>query len=504
MLAAELIAQGVLLLVALALSALVTVRTGSVVKGTLYLYGFSVLWVLLFAIVVPWVVSFVIEADERDIAHMFPTQIGLLPMLAFGWIPALVFASLVNLVAVLAEGRIFRQGRRRSVADFAAGPAGQSLPPALAPTDDKSYPRGVGALLSIFLPGSAHFLMGKRWSGLRWYLVVTGCWYLAIGLLATPGRWGLAGTAVAATAALLLHLAVLRQSYRPVPRMRLRRWLALFAIMICLGVANKFVTRLGVRPFQITGRSMVPTLYGFHSQEIRDGDILKAQFLGGLIGGRHYVHWRAAVSGKFEGPVYLHGAPSLRGYRVGTDARTLPASARLRVEPGDYVSAGQLVYSGFVVTQDCVLVDKVSYRFRAPRRGEIVVFRTDGIQHLTAGEFYVKRVVGLPGERVQIDPPYLVIDGQRVTEPAIFDRMASQQDGYSGYQLAENPERRMFLDTTESEVVLGEDEYFVLGDNPKSAYDSRMWGPVPRENIIGRATRIYWPLDRLNALERKW
>ena len=163
-----------------------------------------------------------------------------------------------------------------------------------------------------------------------------------------------------------------------------------------------------------------------------------------------------------------------------------------------------MIYSGFIVTDDRVLAEKVTYRFRDPRRGELIVFRTDGIQRLTPGKFFAMRVVGLPGERVQIDPPHLVIDGQKVAEPPIFALIASQEQGYRGFQLVEHPKRRMFLDTPQSEVVLGGDEYFVLGDNSENSYDSRMWGPVPRKNIVGRVTRIYWPLDRVNALGGKW
>jgi signal peptidase I len=153
-----------------------------------------------------------------------------------------------------------------------------------------------------------------------------------------------------------------------------------------------------------------------------------------------------------------------------------------------------------IVDGDHVIVEKTSYRFRPPRRGEIIVFRTDRIENLAAGEYFTFRVVGLPGERVAIDPPYLVIDGRRITAPPIFESIASREAGHNGYLLGE----RGLLDTAESEVILGEDEYFVLGDNAANSHDSRFFGPVPRKSIIGRVTRIYWPLNRVNALEGKW
>jgi signal peptidase I len=146
------------------------------------------------------------------------------------------------------------------------------------------------------------------------------------------------------------------------------------------------------------------------------------------------------------------------------------------------------------------MVEKISYLFRGPRRGEIVVFETEGLSDGDRGPYWVFRVVGLPGERVRIDPPDLLIDGHKVTEPPILARIAAREDGYEGFHRIENAPRR----GCEMEVLLGEDEYFVLGDNTSDAYDSRYWGPVPRAKIVGRVTRIYWPLDRVNTLEGKW
>lgn len=95
-------------------------------------------------------------------------------------------------------------------------------------------------------------------------------------------------------------------------------------------------------------------------------------------------------------------------------------------------------------------------------------------------EFYLKRVAGLPGERIRIDPPNLLVNGQPVLEPPIFRRIAWERAVGFPY----------------NEVVLGENEYFVLGDNTARSADSRCWGPVPRKNIIGKVVRIYWPLSR--------
>ena len=148
---------------------------------------------------------------------------------------------------------------------------------------------------------------------------------------------------------------------------------------------------------------------------------------------------------------------------------------------------------------DRFFVDKLSYKLRAPRRGEIVIFRTDEIPDMPEsllGKYFVKRIVGLPGERVSIQPPYLYINGQRVSDPPIFETIQLAQNGYSGYVLPKVP-RPDYLGSETNSVQLGEDEYFVLGDNSRSSLDSRYWGPVRGHSIIGQVTRIYWPLDRM-------
>ncbi|HVM62126.1 MAG TPA: signal peptidase I [Verrucomicrobiae bacterium] len=149
---------------------------------------------------------------------------------------------------------------------------------------------------------------------------------------------------------------------------------------------------------------------------------------------------------------------------------------------------------------DHLFVDKLAYRLGPPRRGDIVVFRTDEIPDLaksSRGEYYAKRIVGLPGERVSIRPPYLYINGQRVTDPPIFQTVAQRDNGYSGFALI--PQAR-YLGSESDSVQLGADEYFVLGDNSPRSLDSRFWGPVPKRSIVGRVTKIYWPSDRMGIV----
>lgn len=113
-----------------------------------------------------------------------------------------------------------------------------------------------------------------------------------------------------------------------------------------------------------------------------------------------------------------------------------------------------------------LIVSKVSYLFNEPQRGDIVVFLSPS----GTGEDYIKRIIGLPGERVEVRDGAVWINGYRLDEPYLRDGAP-----YTG------------------SWVLGPDEYFVLGDNRANSNDSHNWGPLPKKNIIGKAWLCYWP-----------
>ena len=165
---------------------------------------------------------------------------------------------------------------------------------------------------------------------------------------------------------------------------------------------------------------------------------------------------------------------------------------------------GQLLASGVKVYGDHIFVNKILWNFRRPKRGEIVVFSTQGIDHpeITRNTFYIKRLVGVPGDAVSIHPPLLCNHGRRLTGDPPYqrgiERIQTQQPGYeAGYQLPRGyrPPRPKLL-TPDDEIVLGEDEFFALGDNTLSSLDGRYWGPLPRKNLVGPAFTVYWPISR--------
>lgn len=113
-----------------------------------------------------------------------------------------------------------------------------------------------------------------------------------------------------------------------------------------------------------------------------------------------------------------------------------------------------------------LIISKLTYWFRSAGRGDVIVFRPPG----NPSEDYIKRIVGVPGEQIQIQDGHVWVDGVLLEEPYI-DRPAS----YSG------------------SWTLAEGEYFVLGDNRMNSSDSHSWGVLPEENIIGKAWLSYWP-----------
>jgi signal peptidase I len=142
-----------------------------------------------------------------------------------------------------------------------------------------------------------------------------------------------------------------------------------------------------------------------------------------------------------------------------------------------------------VTTGDHVFVDKVRWNLTKPKRGDIIVFNTDGIATLPPKTHYIKRLVGLPNERIAIDPPRLIVNGQSITSPRGIERIVHTDPGYRGYLLAGR------LEAPADSVQLGPTEYFAMGDNTANSRDSRYWGAVPQENMVGPAFLVYWPFS---------
>lgn len=131
--------------------------------------------------------------------------------------------------------------------------------------------------------------------------------------------------------------------------------------------------------------------------------------------------------------------------------------------------------------QDRVLTNKLAYDLSSPERGDLVVFENVETNN---DEDVVKRVVGLPGDEVALENGVLLVNGEEQDEPYVTNQELPQH----------SPNRNSF-----DAVIIPQNHVFVLGDNRANSYDSRFFGPVPNENLLGEASLRFWPLNRLGT-----
>jgi signal peptidase I len=141
-----------------------------------------------------------------------------------------------------------------------------------------------------------------------------------------------------------------------------------------------------------------------------------------------------------------------------------------------------------VAAGDHVLVEGFSHKIRGPRRGDIAVFTTKAIPRNPPGTRYLKRIVGEPGEQLQIVNGKLLVNGKHVA--------LTNEQGEIHYS---SPRGASFLASSNDTVTVPPGQYFVLGDNTANSMDSRYFGFVAAEEIKGRCVFCYWPLRRFGS-----
>ena len=178
-------------------------------------------------------------------------------------------------------------------------------------------------------------------------------------------------------------------------------------IVLAVVLNNGFslLVRQFVHPFKVPTGAMQPTIFGIHGHDLPVDSSEKPGMIQWLLSGQQHVEVRAKSSGVLSAPRPSRDAPARWTYTIGPQQHELPRFARPLKQPGEHVSAGDTLWSGVVVAGDHLFVERLSYRFGKPKRGDIVVFRTKGIETLPPNTFYIKRVAGLPGERIRIEPP---------------------------------------------------------------------------------------------------
>lgn len=142
-----------------------------------------------------------------------------------------------------------------------------------------------------------------------------------------------------------------------------------------------------------------------------------------------------------------------------------------------------------LINKEYVLTDKVSYQTGSPRRGDVVVFHAPESAGCTTGTGcdFIKRVIGLPGDTILLKDDVIFVNGEELPEPYLPEDFITPAGAFTRNQ---------------REVLLGENEYFVVGDNREYSSDSRAWGPIPFQNIVGRAFMRYLPIEKAGIIPR--
>lgn len=273
----------------------------------------------------------------------------------------------------------------------------------------------------------------------------------------------------------------------------------LVAVVVAAGV-RAYV----LQPFRIPTGSMQPTLYGVVGQrtDLPPPNILRRAFEFVWLG-RTYLNLVADADVTVTG---LRERTHLNFFTftdILCDGKTYsvfapmnPLAAGFGLVPGREYKKGEPIAQGIMDTGDQVFVDKMSYHFVKPRRGDVFVFKTTGIRAISmpAGiesQHYIKRLAGMPGDVLKIAAPDLLIDDELPSEPTLL-RVMSCRDGYRGYA---NIASFRYLNNPRETYEVPPRHYFALGDNSYQSSDSRAWGSVPNLNVAGRGLFVYWPFS---------
>jgi signal peptidase I len=326
--------------------------------------------------------------------------------------------------------------------------------------------------------------------------------------------------------------AVANKSFRPYPAAAWRENIEvlLVAIAVAMGIRTFFI-----QPFKIPTGSMQPTLYGITSTPDAtprytavdtgtEADFTipnpVVRFFKFWYTGISYTHVKARRDGRLRGVgeplrfllfnLYQRFWLETPSGEVDTYNVWFPPDGlfnRAGLTSPRFFKAGEDIMKIKVISGDHLFVDRLSYNFRRPKLGEIIVFETRGIPRLPQDQFYIKRMVGMGNNQVRIlNDRHLVIDGKRLdTNTPHFERVYSfpperppMDSIYSGH-LNEVVARQhglslaLHFDNENDAFTVRDDHYIVMGDNTVNSSDSRSWGDFPQGNVIGKSFFVYWP-----------
>jgi len=170
--------------------------------------------------------------------------------------------------------------------------------------------------------------------------------------------------------------------------------------------------------------------------------------------------------------------PWVEAFKTITLSAVLAFGIRSFVAEARYIPSGSMLPT--LQINDRLIIDKISYNFRNPERGDIIVFSpTDALKAQNFKDAFIKRLLGLPGDKVEVKEGRVYVNDQLLKENYIEEK--------PNYNFGP--------------VTVPPNQYLVLGDNRNNSYDSHYWGFVPRDHIIGKAVVRFWPLNRVGELD---
>jgi signal peptidase I len=170
-----------------------------------------------------------------------------------------------------------------------------------------------------------------------------------------------------------------------------------------------------------------------------------------------------------------------------------------RIPLGRVVKAGEAILRFDILSGDQLFVDRVSYQFMRPSVGQGFVFRTDHIpeiERVFGDQYFVKRLIGTPGDSIEIREPMIYRNGSPITGSRAFELNAGRISPYKGYFNATRDDSRYIQLFRDEPIRVPADSYLALGDNSQNSFDGRFWGFVPARDVIGRPLFIYYPFTR--------
>ena len=334
----------------------------------------------------------------------------------------------------------------------------------------------------------------------------------------------------------------------PHPAWRENVEVLLVALAVAMGIRTFFL-----QPFKIPTGSMQPTLYGVVSKNLLNDPNFKIptglERVKEWFEGISYIHVVAPADGRIDGvsPMRRFLIFNIKqSLSIGGVGQTIwfppdmgepgvdragnpvdPLIYRAGLTTGRDYHKGEDVIKLEVHAGDHLFVDRLSYNFRKPHRGEIVVFATKGIPeedrqlyNIPPDQFYIKRLVGLSGENISLNQDYevtngpsfdggsipvghLVVNGHPLSAstpffqnlyafpgvPAGTKGIPYQENRYYGHAMIRNL-------SPGHQFQIRPDYLFVMGDNTMNSLDSRFWGDFPASSVIGKAFFVYWPLTK--------